>query len=150
MRIAIIRVLKQLEVLLWAIAFALLSSTASTSNATSLACRQGIKERTFIEARYTIDNRWIFHQRLQSWAEQQTLSMGGVGGKDPESGDVDQTDIFQSRFYGVVIHARSSNQSSEAIIRVRNNCWAKTEDWRPYWQALQNQMSDWGYLQTPD
>jgi hypothetical protein len=150
MRIAVSRVSKQRKVLPWAMAFALLGSTASTANATSLACRQGIKERTFIEARYTIENRWIFHQRLQSWAEQQTLWICGVGGKDPESGKVDQTDIFQSRFYGVVIHARSSNQSSEAIIRVRNNCWAKTEDWRPYWQALQNQMSGWGYLQTTD
>lgn len=63
----------------------------------------------------------------------------------PSPGRSSQKTILQTTSFGVVLTVETNSWSDQALVEVKNNCWADQEDWKPYWQQLGAQLSAWGY-----
>ena len=119
---------------------------AAPAAAGELACRPHIKEVTFARAVYVLPGarRAGFRRDLDAWAATMSMSVSGAGLRDPDRRPPLEkyTAIYQSPRYGVVLTAETSNRDNLVRIAAGNNCWAPTEDWRPYWRKLNATVRD--------
>ena len=122
---------------------------ASVSQSTTLACRTGVKQKTYDSARLHVPRAQAetFHKRLEAWAKQRGMVVSGGGGSQARPGDPwELYTIMQSKRFGVALTVTTPARGDNATATVENNCWAPHEDWRPPWRALRSKLAEWGYL----
>jgi hypothetical protein len=124
-------------------------AAGSNSSALTLACKPGVSKKTFVKKTFAVP--WSkaakLERQLTAWAEREGLSVSGGEFEDPDAKPPlrGHTTMLQSKSYGTVLQVETSNRSDTALVTVKNNCWAPQEDWRPYWQKLNGQLSRWDY-----
>lgn len=138
----------------WLAATSLIAAVVlpSAGAATTLGCLPGVRPHVFARSQLEVSPSEA--KRLEADLERHSMEIGltysSVGSYDPYrkppvSG---LTIVLQSRpSAATVIEVRTSSRNRFARVTVGNNCFAKREDWRPYWSAFNALLNHLGYRQ---
>jgi len=138
-----------MKLILVATGVSIILAIPDVGSANELACLPGARAHVYEHRAFvvSVDESKRLHADLEHHSDEIGLSYSSVGGYDPyEKPPLRSMDsILQSKSVGTVVEVRTSNRSRYAKITVGNNCFAPSEDWRPYWTKFNAMLDRLGY-----